>query len=58
MTLTLSEANSYAPANKEDSSEAAPVEPVKTTWRTLAKGFWAYTEATSEGDTKSFEGLL
>jgi hypothetical protein len=58
MTLTLSEANSHVPATKEVSTTDAPLAPMKKVWSTITNRFWNYTEASSEGNTKSFEGLL
>ena len=58
MTLSLSQANTYAPATKEESSLGVSAAPVKKTWKTILNRFWGYTEATSECNTKSFEGLL
>ena len=58
MSLTLSEAKSFAPTNKEDTLTDASETPVKKALSVISKRFWAYTKATGEADTKSFEGLL
>jgi len=58
MTLTLSEANSFAPATKDHPATGVPASPEKSTFAILAKRFWDYTEAVSKTNRKSFEGLL
>lgn len=58
MTLTVSRDNSYVPATKEDSPANLPATPKKKVLSKVAKLFWEYTQATSEGDTSFFKGLL
>ena len=58
MTPTLSESNSFVPTKKDVSATDVTAASETNAWATIAKRFWDYTEATSEGDTKSFEGLL
>jgi len=58
MTSTLSQANSYAPTAKDNTETDARSTPKRNVWAVIAKRFWDYTEATGEGNTKPFEGLL
>ncbi len=58
MTPTISSANAYPPKAIEVSSSPNAKEPVKKSWAAIVKGFWRYTAATGDSDTKSYEGLL
>ena len=58
MTLSLNQANTFTSAATDLAEKAAPASQKKKTLANIAKRFWAYTDAASETNTKSFEGLL
>lgn len=58
MTPSLTQANTITSASPDDRAKKAPASSETTTLAMIAKRFWAYTDATGETNTKSFEGLL
>ena len=58
MTPSLTQANTITSASTDEHAKNAPTSSEKTTLAMIAKRFWAYTDATGETNTKSFEGLL
>ena len=58
MTLSLTHANTLTPAPTGDLAKDVPTSTEKKTLAIIVKSFWAYTDAASETNTKSFEGLL